>query len=306
MRAEKYLFLGFTSLFISITTSCNQNRSAGSSDEFTSGTYNFVFDGSIAPVLDQEMYVFKSIFPEAKPNVSYQPENKILDMILNNKARFAVMARDLKPDEVKLLSNRNLPPEIGKVAVDAIAVIVGKNSKDTAMSVSQVKDLFQSNTKTVKNLVFDDPNSSILNYLKNKFTLNQSKQKNIYALKNSIEVIKYVATHQDAVGFISYTWLTEPDAEYADAAKNINVVAIKDEKSKKSTQTYFKPNQSTLALMQYPLSRFVYVVDCTGKVGLGTGFSSFLQSERGQKIVLRSGLLPETMPTREISIKKEL
>ncbi|MGI4805355.1 MAG: PstS family phosphate ABC transporter substrate-binding protein [Janthinobacterium lividum] len=287
--------------------SCNQNRiDDNSTDEFTSGTYNFVFDESISPILDQEIYVFKSLYTQAKPNVIYQPENKILDLVLNNKARFAVMGRDLNQNEVKLLTNRGLPPKIGKVAFDAITLIVGKNVTDTVMSLTQIKSLFDTNTKNTKSLVFDNPNSSVLNYLKSFFGLKGSSQKNIYAVKNSKEVIKYVASHDGSIGFISYSWLIEPDSDYVGATKNIKVVNIKSDSLSSKTENYFKPSQSTLALKQYPLTRAVYVVDCTGKIGLGTGFASFLQSERGQKIVLRSGLLPDSMPTREINIKKEL
>ena len=287
--------------------SCNQNKIYdNSTDGFTSGTYTFIFDESISPILDQEMYVFKSLYTQAKPIVVYQPENKILDLILNNKARFAVMSRDLNQNEVKLLTDRGLPPKVGKVAHDAIALIVGKNVPDTIMTLAEIKNLFNSNTKDTKNLVFDNPNSSVLNYLKSYFSLESSNQKNIYAVKNSKEVIKYVANNDNAIGFISYSWLVEPDSDYISATKNIRIVGIENESSKSKILTYFKPSQSTFALKQYPLTRTIYVIDCTGKIGLGTGFASFLQSERGQKIVLRSGLLPDSMPTREILIKKEL
>ncbi len=305
MKFEKRLFLNIVLILPILIISCgHSNNTDSGSDQFTSGTYQFVFDESISPILDQEIYVFKSIYTDAKPNVLYKPENKILDLILNNKARFAVMGRDLNKEEVKLLTDKNLPPKTGKVAVDAITLIVGKNSNDTTMSISDVNKLFDINTKSNKNLVFDNPNSSVFNYLKSFFNLNPSTQKNIYAVKNSKEVIKYVSEHQNAIGFISYSWLTEPDADYAEAIKNIKVVGIRDEKSKELSKIYFKPSQSSLALKQYPLTRSIYVVDCTGKVGLGTGFASFLQSERGQKIILKSGLLPDIMPTREISIKK--
>lgn len=287
-------------------TACNQSNTSNTSDTFVSGNYKFVFDESLSPLLDQELYVFESSFSGAKPEVLYRPENKILDLILNDKARFAVMGRTLFPEEVKILSNRNLPPKIGKIAIDAITLIVAKNVTDTSMLLSQVKGLFSGNTKSDKILVFDSPNSSVINYLKALTGIEKVEQKNIFALKNSKEVIRYVATHQNAIGFLSYSWLTEPDADYAEAIKSIKIVGIKDEKAKDSEKAYIKPTQSSIALKQYPLTRSVYVVDCTGKVGLGTGFASFLLSERGQKIILRSGLLPDSLPTREINIKKEL
>lgn len=292
---------------IVLGVACNQAKiEDNNTDQFTSGTYNFVFDESISPILDQELYVFKSLYPQAKPNVIYQPENKILNLVLNNQARFAVMSRNLHRDEVNLLTNRGLPPKIGKVAYDAVTLIVGKNVQDTMMSLAQIKNLFDTDTKSTKNLVFDNPNSSVLNYLKSYFKIKKSNQKNIYAVKSSKEVIRYVAEHDGAIGFISYSWLIEPDKDYEAVAKNIKIVGIKNENLKGDMSDYFKPSQSTLALKQYPLTRSVYVVDCTGKIGLGAGFASFLQSERGQKIVLRSGLLPDSLPTREISIKTEM
>ncbi|MGI4020794.1 MAG: PstS family phosphate ABC transporter substrate-binding protein [Janthinobacterium lividum] len=289
--------------FIIVFSSCNQSENT--TDQFTSGRYQFVFDESLSPILDQELYVFKSIFTDAKPDVVYKPENKVLDLILNKKAGFAVMGRTLDSKEVKLLNNRNLPPIIDKVAVDAISIIVRKDSPDSTMLLSEVKKLLGKNNKSTRSLVFDNPNSSILNYLKNLSGVEQLEQKNIYALKNSKEVINYVAAHQNAIGFISYSWLTEPDNDYTEAAKNIKLVGIGNENLKNKSIEYFKPTQSSIALKQYPLTRSVYVIDCTGKVGLGTGFAAFLQSERGQKIILKSGLLPELMPKREINIKKD-
>lgn len=302
---KTYRFVYLAAIVFVVITSCNQSNNPNiESDQFTSGTYKFVFDESLSPLLDQEIYVFKSTFQEAKPEVIYQPENKILDLILNNKARFAVMGRTLNAAEIKILKNRNLPPVIGKVAIDAIALIVPKNSPDSLMTLSEVKNLFGKNTKSNKNLVFDNSNSSILNYLKDLSATQNVNQKNIYALKTNKEVIKYVASNSNAIGFISYSWLTEPDSDYVDAVNNIKVVGIKNQALKEAPKVYFKPSQTTLALKQYALKRTVYIIDCTGKVGLGTGFAAFMQSERGQKLVLRSGLLPDSLPTREISIKK--
>lgn len=303
MKLKFNLFLNIGLLFFLMFTSCNQNNNTTSgNDTFTGGTYSFAFDETISPLLDQELYVYKSIFEDANPKIVYKSENKILDLILNDKARFAVMCRTLKTDEVKLLTDRNLPPKIGKVAEDAIALIVNKQSTDTLMSLYDVKGLFN-NKSNNKNLIFDNSNSSIINYLKNLSGVKQLNQKNIYALNNNKEVIKYISTHNNAIGFISFSWLIEPDSDYLDAVKGIKVVAIKDDK--KFNGAYFKPSQTSLALKQYPLIRTVYIVDCTGKIGLGAGFASFLQSERGQKIVLRSGLLPDSMPRRDINIKKE-
>jgi phosphate transport system substrate-binding protein len=36
------------------------------------------------------------------------------------------------------------------------------------------------------------------------------------------------------------------------------------------------------------------------------GFANYISAPDGQRIVLKSGLLPETIPTREIEVRNEL
>jgi phosphate transport system substrate-binding protein len=142
----------------------------------------------------------------------------------------------------------------------------------------------------------------LVRYLKQISGNKDFKQKNIYALKSNKEVIKYVSEHPDAIGITGFAWLNDPDKDYADAVDKVKIVGIKDESSKTAPSEYFKPSQTTLVQHTYPLSRSLYIIDCTGRKGLGAGFASFLASERGQRIILKSGLLPDSIPTREINI----
>jgi phosphate transport system substrate-binding protein len=57
-------------------------------------------------------------------------------------------------------------------------------------------------------------------------------------------------------------------------------------------------------LGNYPLMRNLYLINCEGGPGPGTGFTSFVAGERGQRIVLKSGLLPDSIPPREVIIRK--
>jgi phosphate transport system substrate-binding protein len=157
-------------------------------------------------------------------------------------------------------------------------------------------------SKTDKNIVFDNPNSSLVRYLKNLSGNQELKQKNIYALSSSKEVIKYVSTHPNSIGITGFSWLNDPDKDYAEAVDKVKIVGVKDENSKIAPNEYFKPSQTTLVQHTYPLSRSLYIIDCTGRKGLGSGFASFLSSERGQRIILKSGLLPDSIPQREINI----
>jgi phosphate transport system substrate-binding protein len=43
-----------------------------------------------------------------------------------------------------------------------------------------------------------------------------------------------------------------------------------------------------------------------GKAGLGMGFASFIAGEIGQRIILKSGLVPVKIPSRNIIVRKEI
>lgn len=285
-------------------SACKQKQSKPAYDDtFATGHVKFAADESFQPIVDAENYVFKALDPKAYPEIVYRSENDVVNLLLQDSVRVAILSRGLDSSEIKVLKTRNLTPAISKFALDAVVLIVNKASNDTLITVNEIKKMLNGQTKTGKNIVFDNPGSSLVRYLKQLSGNTDFKLKNVFALKSSKDVIKYVSAHPDAIGFTGFNWLDDPDADYAGAVNNIKIVAVKDESSKKYAAQYFKPSQTTLSLNQYPLSRSLFIVNCTNRQGLGTGFASFLTSERGQRIILSSGLLPAEMPGREIEIK---
>jgi phosphate transport system substrate-binding protein len=293
-----WIFLSFF-----IVQSCKQKRGAVHQEDMASETAIFAVDESFAPIVDQEKYVFTQLNVNAKPVMVYKSENEVLRLLLNDSARMAILSRDLTPDEKKVLVSRTLPPEVNRFASDAVALIVNGASTDTLITVADLKKMLSGDTKTTKSIVFDNPNSSLVHYLKTFAGVKDFNRKNIYSLKNNKEVIRYISKNHDAIGIVGFSWLDDPDDDYADAVRAVKVVAIKDEGSKTAPKQYFTPSQTTLALKQYPLIRGLYVINATGRQGIGTEFAHFLLSEKGQRIILRSGLLPDSIPAREINIK---
>jgi len=284
---------------------CKQNGAAAlKSAKFTSDSSQFVVDESLQPVVDEELFIFKALNPKVHPKVIYAPENTAVNFLLSDSLRVALLARDLNADEYRALAVRNLRPVVSRFAIDAIAIIVNKASNDTTITVSEIKKMLNGQAKQDKHIIFDNPNSGLVRYLKQFSGNNDLKQKNIFSLKSNKEVIKYVAAHPDAIGIAGFSWLNDPDKDYAAAVDNVKIVGVRDDTCQKPSQQYFTPSQTTLALKQYPLTRNLYMVNCSGKKSLGMEFDFFLRSDRGQTIILRSGLLPDDIPDRQISIVK--
>jgi phosphate transport system substrate-binding protein len=283
-----------------------------------------VVDESLKPIFDEEMYIFnalyangsgkKDVFTDINNNVHaisgmnstlvYAPENNAVNLFLLDTARIAILARDLTPDEYKVMRARNASPQVLRFAIDAVTLIVNQSSVDTLITMSEIKKMLNGEAKTDKNIVFDNPGSGLVRYLKQLSGNVALTGKNIYSLKSNKEVIKYVSTHPDAIGIVGFSWLNDPDKDYADAVDKVKIVSIRDDVNKKADSGYYSPSQNTLALKQYPLTRNLYILYNTSK--LGTEFASFLNSDRGQRIILKSGLLPDDIPTRHINIIKKI
>lgn len=286
--------------------SCRHKAGNDNLDRFTSDSAKFVVDESFQPIVDEELYIFKNTYANVHPRIVYAPENNAVNFLMQDSVRVAILSRDLDTNELKVLKSRNLKPVVDRFAVDAVALIVNQASNDTTITVSEIKKMLNGDTKQDKNIVFDNPNSSLVRYLKEFSGGKAFTQKNIYSLKSNKEVIKYVSEHPDAIGITGFSWLNDPDKDYAGDLQKVKIVGVKDDTRKNPSQQYYWPSQSTLALKQYPLTRNLYILNCTGKYGLGMEFAVFMTSDVGQRIILKSGLLPDAIPTREITIVKKI
>ena len=294
-------------LFLLALQACRQKeKPLANTDTWLAGTAKFAGDESFEPIVDEEVYIFKALNKQSNPVITYAPENDVIRLLLNDSVRLVMLSRNLDSGELKVLARRNLSPVVDRFAIDAVTLIVNNVSNDTTITVAQIKQLISGQSKSSMNIVFDNENSSLVRYLKDVAGVTDIKPKNIFALKSNKEVIRYVSTHTGAIGITSFSWLDDPDEDYADAVSKVKIVAVRDEASKQYGTKYFKPSQTSLALKQYPLSRDLYIINCTGRQGLGTGLESFMISERGQRIILKSGLLPDNIPPREIELKSTM
>jgi len=282
----------------------HKNADTAKLDKFTNDSAKIAVDEAFQPIVDQELYVFKALDSKVHPRIIYIPENQVINLLLADSVRVALLSRKLTPDELAALSQRNLNPTMDRFAIDAVALIVNKSSSDTTFSVTEFKNMLTGKAKTDKQLIFDNPNSGMVKYLKGFSGSKDLALKNVFSLKSNKEVIEYVSAHPDAIGITDFSWLYEPDKDYATAVDNVKIAAINDDTNKKLAGQFFKPSQTTLALNQYPLTRNLYVVNCTGNMSLGKKVADFVKSERGQLIVLKSGLLPDNIPDRQIQIVK--
>ena len=152
---------------------------------------------------------------------------------------------------------------------------------------------------TTVQLVTDQSNSANLFLLKDSVGF-QSASVKVEAAGSNSKVFEYVQQRPWTIGIVSFELLSDTDGMAVKKLLNqVKLLGIQKNVSEFSQSVF--PSQSTMK--EYPLSRKIFVLVKNTKVGLATGIASFLVSERGQRIVLKSGILPAHMPGREIEIK---
>jgi phosphate transport system substrate-binding protein len=289
----------FSILIITLLQSCSQDNSKQSA---TVGKTKILVDESFAPIIDDQYQVFDSSYPQAKIDLVYKPEIHLVNTLLQDSIDVAIMSRDLLPRELKYYQSRNIIVRKNHIATDAVALITHQSSPDSVISVDAIISIIQGKSAG-KSLVFDNPNSSTVRYLKDLAKVKDLPQKGVYALQSNDAVIKYVHNNPGTIGVIGINWMGQPTKELEPIVEKLKIMSVKNLPGLKGSDKYYKPSQNNLALGLYPLSRELYIINCQGGSGVGTGFAAFLASERGQRIMLKSGLLPDSIPSREIIIR---
>lgn len=315
MKTRNKIFIGGIIGILIVLNSCNFNPNAGISDETpTRGKIKIGVDESFTQLMDAELYTFQAIYKYAHITPFYKPELAVLDDFINDSIRLMVTSRKLTKEEEQYLNSKQIVPRTTTIAYDAVAFIVNSQNPDTLIQFDVVKKILTGkitkwNQINAKNnagnmkVVFDNNKSANVRYLREKFNIKENFPKYCYAVDKNEEVINYVEKTKNALGIISVNWISDKDDSLTHAfLKKIKVVGFTSEFDPEGYD-YYKPYQAYIADKSYPFIREVYMINRETFYGLGTGFISFVAGDQGQRIVLKGGMVPATMPVRLIQMK---
>ena len=289
------------SVFLIVIVACNQtNKQVNDNETILKGKTKVLVDETFKPVIEDQIMIFESKY-DAKISLLAKSETEVILALVKDTANIAVLSRTLTPQELKIFENKKITPRITKIATDAIAFIANQKNNDTIIALQDVVAFMQGKpNQNIKGLVFDNPNSSSVRYMNELAGLKTIPKTGIYSFKTNEEVIKFVAANEGMIGIVGVNWLMQPALNRVETVKSVQVLSVKGIGKK----DYFSPTQNNIAEGKYPLARDLYIVNCQGYSGLGMGFASFVAGDIGQRIILKSGLLPVKMPGRNIIIRK--
>jgi len=292
-----------------VATACTEKGKDGRPiDTPTSGYLTIAVDESLKPLVEAEIDTFEGIYQQAHIDVRYMSEVEAIDALLKDSVRLIITTRMLAENEAAVIKSRQITPTQIAVAKDGIALIMNKENPDTLIQWHQLKEILEGKIKdwhqinpkskqTTLALVFDNPNSGMVRFLNDSVVHMDKIPSNCFALDSNRAVVDYVAKNPSALGLIGVSWISDDPASNL-FLKTIRVASLSRDSG------FFKPYQAYVATGEYPLQRKIFMVSREARAGLAGGFISFVASDRGQRIVLKSGLVPVTMPVRILQVNR--
>ncbi|MDE6286494.1 MAG: substrate-binding domain-containing protein [Muribaculaceae bacterium] len=283
----------------------------------TTGTTTMVCDASFQNILQQEIDVFEYQYPDAHILARYEPQSVAIDSLMSLNTKTIVIARDLTDQEKRVLRNKKKVVKSAKIAVDAVALIVNKDNPIEMLTVGEVADILSGSSRMWNDLepselgeiavIFDDKGSSLVSYMRDSLLNGGELGPNVYAQGSVPKVFDAVKKNRNAIGVLGVSWITSDMAGADISPDSLAVQMLSDEpvmgatlsddikvlKIRRNDEvTAYKPYQQNIFDGTYPLFRQIYMVTTGVSGSLASGFYSFVTGETGQKIIMKTGILP--------------
>ena len=308
--------IGFWLLCLTSFMAC-KGKTSGTQDTLFSGVVRVAVDETLSPLAEDEIAVFEAQYNQTGIVPIYTSEVEAINLLLRDSVRWVLATRPLSGDELESFHSNKFFPESIKIATDGIALIVNRQNADSIFNISMLQKVFSGEVTRWNQIssgsklgdihvVFDHPNSSTVRYVLDSICGRGRLSDRCHAAGTNREVIDYVSRTPGAMGVIGVNWISdEQDSLCRDFQKGIQVARI----SRADQPTYgnsYQPYQYYLYTGQYPLSRDIYILLNDPRSALPTGLTSFITGSRGQRIILKAGLLPATMPVNIVNVRDQI
>lgn len=300
----------------------------------TSGTTTMVCDNSFENIMKQEVDVFEYQYPDAHILVRYATQAEAFDSLFSLNTRSIVVSRDLTPEEKRGLKAKykkerkaNINVRSAKIAVDAVAFIVNQKNTCEKLTVSELADIVSGESSEWNDLepsklgkirvILDKTGSSMATFLSDSLLNGRPLGPNVFAAGSIPEVFKIVEENPNAIGVLGVSWITS-DMDSADIdSKELAESMLSDGAVMGATLTNrvkvlkvnrddevraYKPYQQYIFDGSYPLFRQIYMITTASTSNVAGGFYSFVTGPIGQKIIMKTGILPARVSVQSVEL----
>lgn len=307
--------------------------------EYASGAAAVFCDDGFKNILDEEIQAFEFTYKDATILPFYMSEQACIDSLLADKCQSIIITRDFTPEEKKYVRSENKRiVRSNCIAVDAVAMIVNKENPVSALSMDEIRKILTGdithwnqlagNDTTAIKVVFDAEGSSTVAYMREKFLPAGKKLTDYikpYAQKNNAAVFDVVKNDPDALGIISVSWLgndlslarqvpmdkrmedyaNENDSINTELTSEVNIMKVSNPTEDNDfSPVAYKPYQLYINSGEYPLFRKVWMISTASNSTVLHSFYTFVTGFVGQKIIIKSGIMPYHVNSRVVQLVK--
>lgn len=293
----------------------------------TIGTATLVCDNSFQNILEQEIDVFEYQYPDAHILADYTTQSVAFDSLLSLNTKTIVVSRDLTPEERNFLKNKKRTARSAKIAVDAVAFIVNNENPVEMLTLSELADIVggrttewndvQPNDLGKISVVLDKAGSSLATYMRDSLLNGEPLGSNVYVAGSVPAVFETVEKNKNAIGVLGVSWITSDMSSIDMDRDSLAMSVLSDDPVQGATLTNkvkvlklrrddevraYKPYQQNIFDGTYPLFRQIYMITTAHSSSPGGGFYSFVTGDIGQKIIMKTGILPARMKIQVVQL----
>ncbi|MCO5249098.1 MAG: hypothetical protein M9887_09145 [Chitinophagales bacterium] len=240
--------------------------------------------------------VYTSSFPEAKLDITYDNDHEVKEAIYNNDSRLVIRLQAFDTDEMEYIhSVYKTKPIQHTFAYDAIALVKDKSETDTLIKYPDLQQIIQQGEDK---FVSTQEHMGMFAQLLTKYGITEGKRV-LKTVENIDDLQRFLNLHPEYIGLLPFSLVSNPSSQKAaDIISKFNWVAIQD-----TLGHIIHPSQSTIYTKEWPFILPYTVTYCNLSLKKGVGFVKFIHSRPAQKLILKAGLIPYTMPERLVIIK---
>ncbi len=294
-----------------IFSSCDYTvkKSTSTTGELLAGV-----DEGISPVVQEEAAEFMRLNSEAKVKLSIKTSKEVIADLNNGVYKTIVVGRDLTKEEADIFAANKIEVKKSPFALDGIGVIVNPKNPLRKINYNELKRVFTGVQTEWKEMDGDNKdvysgkikvfiarkNASIHDVFRQKVLSGADFGNNSTICSTSTQMMAEIKNNENSIGFISMVWITVSNDTLDESVKPLKVASVNAQTG--AIGDYISLHQAYIANKTYPLVTEAFIMSSDYSMNLSVGFTSFMSSYDGQRIVLKSGLVPVTQPVKIIQL----
>ncbi len=303
----KRLIQGLLSLTVLIQVSCSDISFQGEANDVpTAGQIKIGFEPGDSFLVSQWLYIFHSQYPKASIKPVFAEKEELVGLLLKDSLQGIFMHDTFSQSEQNWLSDKkNATVNEIQIGYTAPVCIVSKESNINRVSFMDSTFWLKSGIeKLILRGKLCSEDQAFTRFVQRLSSDSQQFRNHPYiklrreSLPTDKEIVEYVANNAHVMGLVSLNTIADKrDSLSVALQRMVRILPVENEMG-----NAFLPFQSQISAKQYPVIQPLMSYETQGYSGLVKGFVIYANSQSGQALLQKSGLVPANYQGRKIQI----